>query len=314
MYLRVGSSTRRASEEYIEDLYRQQRNIHYDESPSSIFFEQLDRDLLKEVYGYRKDQKIFLMDKVAVRSERNPKRILATNAGILFFTENPDEYIPESIIICTQFKGRTGRDIVRTSEIKGPIPALAFSALKLLESWLERDLRVLNKGNLKGNLPVPIEALREGIINALIHRKYFIPGAVKVAIYDDRVEIFSPGSLPGLLMTESLGGGTTFLRNPTIAKLARRFKLVEKLGSGVRLICERSRLRKPIYNEDGDFVKLTLYFEKELNTDLSDEEKIIYLAENLKKITIKDLVDRLRFSRNTATRRMNALIEKGLFR
>lgn len=167
-----------------------------------------------------------------------------------------------------------------------------------------------------GTPTIPFGALREGIINALIHRKYFIPGAIKVALYDDRLEIFSPGSLPGLITVESLGDGTTFLRNPTLAMLARKYKLVEKLGSGIRLIfetCEESNLRRPLFNEDGDFVKLTFYFEMGLQDALDTSQKISQLGKQLGEIRIKDILERLDISRNTATRKMNKLIESGEF-
>ena len=316
VYLRVGSLTKRASVEYIENLYRQQRKIYFDEESTEIFFEKLDKDLLSEIYGKRFNYNNLLMDKVVARSIRNPSELLATNAALLFFCSHPEEYIPESIVICTQFKGRKGRDIIRTTELIGPIPVLVESTLKLLESWLETDLNILDSGRMEGEILIPKEALREGIINALIHRKYFIPGAIKVAMYEDRLEIFSPGSFPGLISIENLGDGTTFLRNPTIAKIARKYKLIEKLGSGIKLIfssCKEKGIRKPVFNEDGDFVKLIFYFEKELADELSDEEKIVQLGKSFGEVRIKDLIERIGFSRNTATRRMNALIEKQIF-
>lgn len=61
------------------------------------------------------------------------------------------------------------------------------------------------------------------------HRKYWIPGAVKIALYDNRLEIFNPGNFPGLFDLSQLGDGTTYLRNPNLARLARRLGLVEKL-------------------------------------------------------------------------------------
>ncbi len=78
---------------------------------------------------------------------------------------------------------------------------------------------------------IPQIAIREAIINALVHRKYSIPGAIKIALYDDRLEIFSPGNFPGLVDVNNLGDGTTYLRNPHLVMLARKMKLVEKLGS-----------------------------------------------------------------------------------
>ena len=80
----------------------------------------------------------------------------------------------------------------------------------------------------------------ETIINnrELLHQKYTIPGAMKIAIYDNRIEIFNPGCFPGLVDINSLGDGTTYLRNPTLVRLAYQVNLIEARGTGIRLIYE----------------------------------------------------------------------------
>ncbi len=94
--------------------------------------------------------------------------------------------------------------------------------------------------------------MREAVMNALIHRKYTIPGATKIALYADRLEIFSPGGFPGLVSVSNLGDGTTYLRNHVVANIARKMKLVEKIGSGIRLIfdsCRDAGLKRPRYEK-----------------------------------------------------------------
>jgi len=316
VYLRAGSSSRRADDEFIEDLYRHQKKIFFDEESTDVPIESLDKNLLLDFYESKYKEEALVMDKIAVRSLTNPKKLFATNAAILFFTQNPEIYIPESIIICTWFKGKIGRDIIKTIELTGPIPLLIESALKLLYSWLEIDFNLSSSGKLMGRSLIPMVALREALVNALIHRKYIIRGAVKVALYEDRLEIFSPGSLPGLMSLKNLGDGTTFLRNPTLAKIARKLRLIEKLGSGIKLIfdsCKKEKLKKPSFYEDGDFLKIVFYFEKQLNEGLTDEEKIVELGIFFGEVRIKDLIEKISISRNTATRKMNILIEKKLF-
>jgi predicted HTH transcriptional regulator len=316
VYLRAGSSSRRADDEFIEDLYRHQKKIFFDEENTDVPIESLDKNLLLDFYESKYKEEALVMDKIAVRSLTNPKKLLATNAAILFFTQNPEVYIPESIIICTWFKGKIGRDIIKTIELTGPIPFLIESALKLLYSWLEIDFNLSSSGKLKGRSLIPMAALREALVNALIHRKYIIRGAVKVALYEDRLEIFSPGSLPGLMSLKNLGDGTTFLRNPTLAKIARKLRLIEKLGSGIKLIfdsCKKEKLKKPLFYEDGDFLKIVFYFEKQLDEGLTDEEKIVELGISFGEVRIKDLIEKISISRNTATRKMNILIERKLF-
>ncbi|OFZ81314.1 MAG: hypothetical protein A2583_10325, partial [Bdellovibrionales bacterium RIFOXYD1_FULL_53_11] len=315
VYLRVGTNTKRASEEYIEDLYRHQRKSFFDEEPSLLKSTQLCDELLSNVYGQHFSTSRLLADKVLVRDEIKPNILNATNAGVLFFSDTPEKHLPEAIIMCSEFSGRTGRDILRTNELTGPIPALASSALRLIASWIERDPKAGADGRLRGHHLIPETALREAIINALVHRKYFIPGAIKIALYDDHLEVFSPGAFPGPVSVNNVGDGTTFLRNPTIARLARQHKLIEKLGSGVRLIydlCKKEGLKKPVFNEDGDFVKITFFFEKQADQSLSVEENILQLGHQYKELRISDITTKLGISRNTATRKLNRLLEQGI--
>lgn len=318
VYLRSGSSTRRAEDEFIEDLYRHQKKVFFDEEITDVDINSLDQGLLLDFYKNRYKEDNLIIDKIAARNLANPKKLFATNAAILFFTENPERYISEAIIICTWFKGKEGRDIIKTTELTGSIPTLIGSTLNLLQSWLEIDFKLSSSGKLKGRSLVPTIALREALVNALIHRKYIVRGAVKIAMYEDRLEIFSPGSLPGLMSLKNLGDGTTFLRNPTLAKIARRLRLIEKLGSGIKIIldsCKKEKLKMPSFFEDGDFFKVVFYFEKifELDDKSTTEEKIIELGMSLGEIRIKDLIEKVGISRNTATRKMNILIEKKLF-
>ena len=320
VYLRVGSTTRQADKEYIKDLYRQQINTYFDEESSNIVFSNLNNKLLREIYSKRTSEKTYIMDKVVVRGVRNPKKVFATNAGVLFFSDRPDTHIPESIVICSHFKGKKGRNIIKSTKLTGPIPTLIESTLKLLELWLETGLKVSDSGRLKGRLLIPKVALREGVINALIHRVYFSHAPVKISLYENRLEIFSPGGLPGLISVETLGDGTTYLRNPNITRLARKYRLVETLGSGIRLIfdsCKRQHLKQPEFDASGDFVRLTFHFkEMDINSssDMSDEAGIIQLGEKLGEIRIKNIIENINISRNTATRKMNALIKRKLFK
>ena len=141
----------------------------------------------------------------------------------------------------------------------------------------------------------------------------FIPGAIKIAVYDDRIEIFSRGGFPGLVDVKHLGDGTTFLRNPNIARLARKLGLVEKMGTGIKLIfesCRKAGLTPPEFHEEGDFVKVIFFFQPSKKADISDEESILELAKLRTELTISEVMNYLGVSRNTATRKLNRLIQQ----
>jgi ATP-dependent DNA helicase RecG len=314
VYLRIGTSNRVAQDVHIQDLMRQSQHLYFDEETLNVNLEDLSSILLQKCYGKNYSEKKLLAEKVMNSTALSPSSHQITVAGILMFSEHPDRYIPEATVICTQFHGNEGRDIIQTRELTGAIPTLVDESLTLVSTWLGKYYK-LQGAYLKGNLPLPIEALREGIVNALIHRKYTIPGAVKIALYDNRLEIFSPGQFPGLVDIYNLGDGTTVLRNPHIARLARRLGILEKLGSGIRLIfmsCEKFGIEKPIYHEDGDFVKLVFSLRPRKNTKDSDEENLLRMFRMQNDLSISEVMEFLNVSRNTATRKLNLLIEQNL--
>lgn len=312
VYLRVGSSTRRANQEYVEDLIREAHRMTFDEEPLPADIDVLSADLLKDFYKIRPTSKRLASDKIISIQHANMENYQPTVAGIILFCEEPQKYISEATVICTRFGDDATRSIIQTEEIAGNITTQIETAYNLLLSWLRRDYQ-LKGTKMKGKLPVPEDAVREAITNALIHRKYSIPGATKVAVYNNRLEIFNPGCFPGLVDINNLGDGTTYLRNPVIARMAHKMGLIEKLGSGIRLIfdsCMAAGLKAPKYNEDGDFVKVIFSFEPERNVKKTDQEGILRLANMKEEFTISDVMDFLKVSRNTATRKINKLIQK----
>jgi ATP-dependent DNA helicase RecG len=312
VYVRVGSNTRRANQEYIEDLVREGNRLNFDEELIQQDMNVLSKDLLEKFYGKHFNFRKVLSDRVLTLSATTQDTYCPTVTGILFFTEDPHLYVHEAIVICTLFKGDSGREIIRTQEITGPLEKLAEDSFRLVHAWMASNYK-LSGVRLKGESPIPEKAIREAIINGLIHRKYSIPGAVKISIYEHHLEIFSPGCFPGLVDLENLGDGTTFLRNPHIARIAHRMGLVEKLGSGIRLIfdsCKEAGLKQPKYEEGTDSVKITFYYEHVKQAGQSDEDAIFSLKKNQNELTVQDVIQYLNVSRNTATRKLNKLVEE----
>lgn len=284
----------------------------YDEEMATTALDALSEDLIRSFYKLRPTKKRLLADKIITFQPANTEKHLPTIAGVLLFCEEPQQYVPESTVICTRFGKNGERNIIQTEEITGNLTKQIETSFNLVKSWLERDYK-LEGAKMRGRLPIPAEALREGIINALIHRKYSIPGATKIAVYDNYLEVFNPGCFPGLVDINNLGDGTTYLRNPIIARLAHKMGLIEKLGSGIRLIfdsCKKAGLKAPKYNEDGDFVKVTFSFELEKNIQRTDQTAILQLASVKGEFVINDVVRFLKVSRNTATRKLNKLIKE----
>lgn len=311
VYLRAGSSTRKATSDYIEELMRENKRVYFDEEPIHVDSSILSETLLKRVFG-KIDLKRLASEKIISSTPSNSKKNYPTIAGTLAFCDAAHLYMPEAVVHCTRFRGVEGREIIQTEEIQGCLEKQIDNSFELVKSWLMRDYK-LTGTKLQGKLIVPEIALREVIVNALLHRKYWIPGAVKIALYDNRLEVFSPGNFPGLVALNNLGDGTTYLRNPHLVRIARRFGIIEKLGTGIKLIlesCENAGLKKPEFIENADSVKVVFSFLPAVEDFHQDEEKLLALFAMHHEIKPRDVEAYLNVSRNTATRKLNQLIVK----
>jgi ATP-dependent DNA helicase RecG len=312
VYIRIGSSTRQASDEIIEGLMRDNLRISYDESAIQTELTMLSKNLLQDYYK-KISQEALIEDKIITRSEANNEVFYPTVAGILLFAEKPDQTIPEALTMCTRFAGTEGRDIIQTEEVKGPIKLQIDLSYNLILSWIKRNYQ-LQGVHMRYKTLVPEEALREAITNAVIHRKYSIPGATKIALYDDHLEIFSPGNFPGHININNLGQGITHFRNPVIGRMAHKMGIIEKLGSGIKLIfdsCRKAKLMPPLFHEDGDYVKVIFKFEPLKEEGVNDEELLLNLFKSRHILTTQEMIEYLQRSKNTVFKVLHGLINKG---
>ena len=122
-----------------------------------------------------------------------------------------------------------------------------------------------------------LENIRELIANAVAHRSYLEPGNIQVALYDDRLEITSPGMLLNNVTIEKMIEGYSRPRNPAIARAFAYMKIIEKWGTGIpRLFaaCEEYGLPKPeLIDFDGDF-RVNMYRKRDANTETNTETNI----------------------------------------
>ncbi|MFH0878603.1 MAG: RNA-binding domain-containing protein [Lentisphaerota bacterium] len=156
-------------------------------------------------------------------------------AGLLLFGRNPQRHLPVCVFKAVSFVGNDpAGDRYRDSEdIGGCLRDLHKGAM----SFLTRNLRRPQgeKGfNTEGDLEVPVSALEELVVNMLLHRDYFISAPWKVMIFDDRIELISPGMLPNNLTVENIRNGVSVIRNPLIASFATKELPYRGIGTGIR--------------------------------------------------------------------------------
>ncbi|MBQ2592085.1 MAG: putative DNA binding domain-containing protein [Candidatus Riflebacteria bacterium] len=161
---------------------------------------------------------------------------------------------------------------------------------------------------------VPEKAFREAVINALLHRTWDVKAQIRIAMFEDRVEIMSPGSLPkGLSEKEYLDGQVSILRNPILGNVLFRLHLIERFGTGVKRINEeylKSRV-KPKFEFYDNSIKVTLPV-MELDLGLKDDELRIYNAlKNKQILSSSEITGITGFGKNKTIEILKKLVEQG---
>lgn len=165
--------------------------------------------------------------------------ILASNgectlAGLLFFGLAPQQYMPSMMIKAVAFYGNDmgGLEYRDSKDIVGTVPQLFDQGM----SFLKANLHSVQAGqgfNSVGKLEISQIALEEILQNALVHREYIANAPIRILIFDNRVEIISPGTLPSGMTVDDLRFGNTLQRNPLMAQFCSRTMQYRGIGTGI---------------------------------------------------------------------------------
>jgi ATP-dependent DNA helicase RecG len=198
--------------------------------------------------------------------ECNGKQCL-TNAAVLLFAKNINQFYPNCRIRFIRYDGDVakvgkGINIIKDTTIEQPILRIIEKAKEFIATQL-REFTALNlkTGKFETVPEYPEFAWLEGIVNAVTHREYGLTGSyILVTMYDDRLEIKSPGKLPNIVTVDNIKE-TRYSRNPRIARVLTDFGWVRELNEGVKRIYSDMKnlfLEEPIYSEPDQYVRLIL--------------------------------------------------------
>ncbi len=158
-------------------------------------------------------------------------------AGLMIFGRQPQRHLPAFVVKAVAFVGNdSAGDKYRDSQdIEGCLRDLFRQTM----SFITRNLRRMQGGkgiNTEGDLEIPLPALEELVVNMLLHRDYFISAPWRVFLFDNRIELISPGALPNNLTVENIRNGVSVIRNPLIASFATKGDELpyRGIGTGVR--------------------------------------------------------------------------------
>jgi len=187
--------------------------------------------------------------------------VVPTNAGILFFGSSPQQHMMQSEVVCVLFRDAVGASRYADKKvITGTLQELIDGAEAFLNRYIAVGARI--EGWKRVDIPEhSIGALREALVNAVVHRDYSRRGeSVRVFFYADRVEVHSPGLLlPGISVEQMEHGRVqSKLRNPVLANLLRDVPgHMERIGSGIRFMFDETKrmgLPPPEFKEMDEFV------------------------------------------------------------
>ena len=267
-WIKVGADKRRASRAELKILMQASGAFHADELPVvGAGLADLDRYEFERFCERNYD---FDLDIDGLSIERLMENLklfkdpCPTLAGLLLFGKHPERFRPQFVVKAVAFAGTDigGDEYLDSEDIHGPMHVVFKNGL----AFMKRNLRKVQKGrsfNTLGILEIPEVCLEEAYVNSLIHRDYFVDSSVRLFVFDDRVEIASPGSLPNSVTTENIKLGIQVVRNPILVSFAGRIGIPYRgIGSGiVRIIreCRKARLPEPEFADDkaGRLFKVT---------------------------------------------------------
>lgn len=246
--------------------------LEYDKNQRRFEDEVVDRSTIADVdpevmARYKKELGTGASDEQVLRSRGMLVDGHLTNAGVLLFAENPTRFIPCARVRVVRLDGskmETGRrlNIVKDKSFDGPLPKVIEEAKAMISSQLREFQYLGDDGRFKVIPEYPEFAWFEGLVNAVTHRNYAHGGDhIRVMMYDDRMEILSPGKLPNVVTLDNMRH-TRWARNPVIARTLTELGWVRELNEGVQRIYDEMAsffLNEPIFEEPNDAsVQLTL--------------------------------------------------------
>lgn len=199
-------------------------------------------------------------------AEQKDNRLILNRAGVLLFAKNPCLWFPRANLRFLRYEGTTAEtgprmNLVKDVRLELPLPKLLDEGFKVVAGQLREFTRLVKGGKFETTPEYPEFAWQEAISNAVIHRAYSITGTdIQVKMFDDRLEVESPGKLPGLVRLHNIRA-IHFSRNPLIARVMAEMKYMRELGEGVdRMIREMEQmgLEPPLFEEYAFMVRVTL--------------------------------------------------------
>ena len=260
-YIRTSSGRRQASREELLRLYQATSSIYYDELPvPTTSVDELDILYFRRFFENFYQTKIEEMDVDLNKLLENMKvltwmdeKLVFTVGGYLLFALNPQKHFPVCKITIAKFYGNEIGEEFEKKDLEGKLEEQIDGADRVLNQYLRTKVKIEGFEN-ELKFEIPRGVLREAVVNAVAHRDYHIPSQIRIFIFDNRLEIMSPGKLPNTVTLENIKLGVHSERNQLIVSYLAKMGYMTQIGTGIpRMIrlLKKHTGREPDFEERG---------------------------------------------------------------
>jgi ATP-dependent DNA helicase RecG len=325
VYLRVGDENRRLT-------FAQRQELTFDRGPVTYEARKLpgaSRDDFDDALLDRyvtavgaSDWERLLQARGLVSGDGSPNV-----AGWLLFAHHPQALLPEALVRVLRYQGTergagANQRLLSDVRCEGAIPRMLVEARGCVRDVQPTRRALGREGRFEDVALVPEDAWLEGIVNAVVHRSYSLAGDhVRVEVFDDRIEITSPGRFPGIVDLADPLTAPRLARNPRVARVCADLKFGQELGEGIRRIYEEMRhagLEDPVYTQTAASVRLLLSAEpvdRRLDAQLTPQaRKVMAALRDAGRLSTGEVAELLQRSRPAAIRVLRALEAAELIR
>jgi ATP-dependent DNA helicase RecG len=315
VYVRLGASNRKADAELIEEMRRSCRFESFDETafPTEPL-NHIDQVAIASEFAAVRTIRREDLPVLGLSVEHQGSEV-PTVGGLVLFGHDRVAF-PDATIRCARFAGTTRSTIADTIDLAGSsLPQMVRDALSFVDRNSARAIVINGPANVVVR-PVPVIAVREALVNAVVHADYSQRGGpIRVAMFDDRLEIENPGLLPSGMTVEDMSTGVSRVRNRVIARVFKELGYIEQWGSGIGRMLDalhQAGLPRPLFEELGGRFRVTLWTGESGILVLSDEERRLMTAlrtAGSSGLSTSELTEVLGRSVRTTRTRMTRLVE-----
>jgi len=320
-YIRMGANSQKMSKDEIMDFSMSEGKIKFDSQIDTKFDfnKDFDKEKLNDYLKKANLSKSITKEKILKELGVFDKSF--NNAGVLFFSKEPQKFFQQSVYTTAVFRDIEGADVIERKEINGSLVEIVEKVMAFVEFYVKVAYKFTGKPQRENIYEYPREAIREAVINSVMHKDYFETGHNNIIkIFPNRIQIENIWKKPRHFKL----GETVFRRNPVIANLFSRIHFGEKMGSGfarIKEYCKKEKAPYPkikftdthfyiIFKPNPEYLKVAAP-QVEL-TDL--EKKILKQIKENPKISRSELAKKLSISPDTVKEYLNKLKSKGVIK